>query len=281
MRMSLAVIRNVVVTVRLPDLLCAGRLSARQFSSRPRGAIRIPDRFFPSGLDVAAEDVADTIALHQATTARAVSEEVRLKLEEVEDRWSPDSGDRERQHRDALEDARQVTEITETVQQLDAQLSRLLRRFGSHGDRADAEGTLPEIKLRYRFALDELRSLLADCRLASETVGRGIASSEQNDRERFHFVAAILGAAILFPTLVASVYGANVALPAQNSWGGFIALLLFISAFALAGLLAISEAWEKGWVPSGERMLRGRLRSAAVVYAALAFAIGVVIVVTG
>ncbi len=66
----------------------------------------------------------------------------------------------------------------------------------------------------------------ANCRLASQAIGHAITTADQADRERFHFVAAVLASAILVPTLVASIYGANVALPAKDSWRGFIALML-------------------------------------------------------
>ena len=79
---------------------------------------------------------------------------------------------------------------------------------------------------------------------------------EAHDRERFEVVAAILGSAILVPTLVATIYGANVALPAKNKWNGFIALILLIFACAGAGFLLITRLWHQQWVPAKAPMSR-------------------------
>jgi Mg2+ and Co2+ transporter CorA len=282
-RVTIGVIRNVVVTVRLPDLRWSDR--DEDFDYILGGPLDVPARYFPFADDIAAEDIAEAIALHQASTAREVSHRVRPLLTKIERRWAPDSNGAGRAgRREALNDAHDLTDITETLFQLDRQVARLLRRFGPEG-RVEEPGPAgrfvpSDIALRYRFALDELRSLEAHCRLASDAVGRAIASREHEERERFHLVAGLAASAILIPTLVASIYGADVALPAEDTPRGFIALLLFIVAFALAGLVVISEAWLRGWLPSPSRLRYGPVRIAAAILAVAAFAGGLVAVMT-
>jgi hypothetical protein len=274
LRANIAVIRNIAVSVRLPDLLCSGSRAENASTYRPPGRYDLPDRFYPAGPTIHAEDVADAIALHQAATARVVSERVRSDLRDVERRWAPEAtsvGAHEPKR--AIAERQRVTNVIEVVYQLDRQISRLLRRFGSHGN---GDGVLPtEVKLRYQFALDELRSLQTDGRLASDAVESAIATREREDHERFQFIAAVLGAAILIPTLVASVYGANVALPAEESSNAFIGLLLFIGAFAGAGLLIISEAWQRRWAPGAGWFRSAAFRIAMAVFALAAFSGGV------
>jgi hypothetical protein len=275
LRTNIAVIGNVAITLRLPDLLCLGSRAENASTYRAAVRLELPDRFYPLGSMVSGDDIADGIALHQAQTARAVSEHVRTKLRGLERRWAPEAspGGESDAHQRAARDVGQVAHLTELVFQLDRQISRLLRRFGSQGE---GEGMIPpEVKLRYRFALDELRSLRADGQLAAEAVERAVTTREREDRDSFQLVAAVLGAAILFPTLVAGIYGANVALPAEDSRGAFIALLLFVAAFAAAGLFAVSLVWgsRRSLNIGSFRSLKFRL--AAGVVALVAFTVGV------
>ena len=273
-RLTLAAIRNVVVTVRLPDLRWDDEKA--DFAYCPGGPLDVPGRFFPLADDIGAEDIADGIALHLASTAREVTKRIRPELMSIERRWArSDDKATSAVRGTALADARHVTNITETLYQLDRQVSRLLRRFGPEGtDDRPALHVPSGIAQRYRFALDELRSLEADCRLASDAAARAINEQEREDRERFHLVAAMLASAILIPTLVATVYGANVKLPAEQTPRGFIALMLFIVACAFAGWLVISEWWQRAWGPDDEQP-RSPARVAAAVVAVAAFAAGV------
>ncbi len=273
-RMTVGVIRNIVVTVRLPDLWWND--DAEEFDYTPGGPVEIANRFFPVADDVTAEDVALAIGLQQASTARAVSERVRTELTTIERAWRLEIGGGTRRGRKKdLGDARRVIEITDHLSQLDRQLARLLRRFELDASRAAGPSISADIAVRYRFALDELRSLEGNCRLASQAISQAIITAEQADRERFHFVAAVLASAILVPTLVASIYGANVALPAKNSWRGFIALMLFITAFALIGLFSISKALPQGSTPDAPWLRRLPVRFGASVIAAAALVGGV------
>lgn len=219
-RGTVGVIRNVVVTVRLPDLWWND--DREDFDYTPGGPLDIAQRFFPRTDDLTADDVAEAIGLQQASTARAVSESIRTELTKIEraSRRGDGSGarwDRKAKH----ENARRVIDMTDTLYQLDRQLERLLRRVELNASDVVGQSSSSDIAVRYRFALDELRSLEGNGRLASEA----IRTAERAEREHFEFFAAIVASVILVPTLVATIYGANVKLPAKDSWMGFAALV--------------------------------------------------------
>jgi hypothetical protein len=226
-RATVGVIDDVVVTVRLPDLKSSDKRGV--FDYETRGRLEVARRFFPSADDLTADDVAEAIGLQQANTARAVSEVVRTRLTEIEraPRCEP-----HRKRRNDLEDAEHIVELTDTLYQLDRQLERLLRRVELNASDVIGSSGAPDIAVRYRFALDELRSLEGNGRLASQAIA-------QAERERFERVAATLASVILVPTLFASIYGANVALPAKDSWAGFVLLTATIVTLALLGLAFI------------------------------------------
>jgi hypothetical protein len=81
-RATVGVIRNVVVTVRLPDLWWNDEREC--FDYTPGGPLDVAQRFFPSTDDLTADDVAEAIGLQQASTARAVSESIRTRLTKIE-----------------------------------------------------------------------------------------------------------------------------------------------------------------------------------------------------
>lgn len=226
-RATVGVIDDVVVTVRLPDLKSSDKRGV--FDYEPRGRLEVARRFFPVADDLTADDVAEAIGLQQANTARAVSEVVRTRLTEIE--RAPRS-ERHRKRRNDLEDAARIVEMTDTLSQLDRQLERLLRRVELNASDVIGSSGAPDIAVRYRFALDELRSLEGNGRLASQAIA-------QAERERFERVAATLASVILVPTLFASIYGANVKLPARDSWAGFILLMATIITLAVLGLFFI------------------------------------------
>jgi hypothetical protein len=226
-RATVGVIEDVVVTVRLPDLKTSGKDGV--FDYQQQGRLEVARRYFPMAEDLTADDVAEAIGLQQASTARAVSEVVRSQLTEIE--RAPRSEGR-RRRRDDLEDAGRIVEMTDTLYQLDRQLERLLRRVELNASDVIGQAGAPDIAVRYRFALDELRSLEGNGRLASQAI-------TQAARERFELVAAILTSAILVPTLIASIYGANVALPWKDKWPGFVLLTASIIVLALVGLVVM------------------------------------------
>jgi Mg2+ and Co2+ transporter CorA len=288
-RASVGVIRECVITIRLPDLLCAGVAGDPTYRSGMR-EFELPSRYLPPGPRVTADDFAEAIALHQAATTRAVADRIRGPLREIEQQsLALERRSEARRHEgtpsrkqgvgdDRTETASQalgkVMRMTETVYQLDRQVSRLLRRFGSYGD---SDRLIPQdVKLRYTYALDEIHSLADTARLARDAVTRRMSTEEQETREQFHLIAAILASAILIPGLVAAIYGANVELPADNSWPGFFALLLFVLGFAGLGLWAVNRAWSSDWV-LWLRSQRGRRVTAVLALLALAAAIAIAV----
>ena len=228
-RATVGVIGDVVVTVRLPDLKSSDKRGV--FDYEPRGRLEVARRYYPAADDLTADDVVEAIGLQQASTARAVSEALRTRLTEIE---RAPRGERRRKRRDDLEDACRIVEMTDTLYQLDRQLERLLRRVELNASDIIGRAGAPDMAVRYRFALDELRSLEGNGRLASQAIA-------QAERERFERVAATLASVILVPTLFASIYGANVALPAEGSWAGFVLLTATIVALAVLGLIFIKR----------------------------------------
>jgi hypothetical protein len=228
-RATVGVIGDVVVTVRLPDLKSSGEDGV--FAYEPRGRLEVARRYFPVTDDLIADDIAEAIGLQQASTTRAVTEVLRTRLTEIE--RAPQGGGR-RKRKDDLEDAARIVEMTDTFYQLDRQLERLLRRVELNASDVIGRSGAPDMAVRYRFALDELRSLEGNGRLASQAIA-------QAERERFERVAATLASVILVPTLFASIYGANVALPGKDSWFGLGLLTAIIAALAVVGLILIGR----------------------------------------
>jgi hypothetical protein len=263
------VIRNVVVTVRLPDLWwndekCDGDEQGA-FDYTPGGPLGVAQRFFPVADDLTADDVAEAIGLQQASTARAVSERVRTRLTKIERASRGEAGDGTlRGQTTNLAHARQVIDMTDTLYQLDRQLERLLRRVEVNASDVVGRSSSSDIAVRYRFALDELRSLEGNGGLASQAISQAIARADQAEHERFEFVAAALASVILLPTLAATIYGANVALPAKNNWEGFIVMMLVIIAFAVLGLFTIAKALPRRAMPGAAVLLPLRLAASTV-----------------
>ncbi len=228
-RAAVGVIGDVVVTVRLPDLKSSDKNGV--FDYEPRGWLRVARRYFPDADDLSADDVAEAIGLQQASTARAVTEVLRTRLTEIE---RAPQGEQRRKRKHDLVDAGRIVEMTDTLYQLDRQLERLLRRVELNAYDVIGRSGAPDMAVRYRFALDELRSLEGNGRLASQAIA-------QAERERFERVAATLASVILVPTLFASIYGANVALPGKDSWFGLGLLTATIVALAVLGLVLIGK----------------------------------------
>ena len=324
-RTNVGVVRNCVITVRLPDLVCKGAvLSDGDGQPLPSRDLMIPERFLPFRQPNARE-IAEAIAHHQAATARAVTEPLRRRLRNLERVFAEEAGDdrsedveeppepasptrrariKQRVAPSVSDDPREraaeamklIDQMTEVLFSLDRQVSRLLRRFGSFGnDQVHAGGdaqitqllrALPfvdearpmgdrliprEAKLRNEFALDELRALTADARLARDVIRGEAEARERDEREKFQFVAAIIGSVILFPSLIAGIYGANVELPGPRETGGW-PLLLFVIGFGVLGFYFVHETWVRWPLSRDTDKLRVRaLTAAGVVLAAALF----------
>jgi hypothetical protein len=277
-RVSVAVIRNLVITLRLPDVLCSGEGDDPRYRSGAR-ALAVRTRFLPLGRHATQEDIAEGIAIYQSATIRAVAERIRRRLRSIEreapvleSEGAPAGRASTTKALEGLHES--ILKLTETVLQLDRQIASLLRRFGAYGEGDD--GVVPrDVKLRYGFGLDEIRSLREDCRLARDTVSERITALDQAGRDQFQVIAAVLGSAILVPGLVAAIYSADVRLPAENSWPGFAMLMLLIIGFSTFGLWLVTRIQRSPHIPGpGERMERW-----LPAFSALAVVLGIVVAV--
>lgn len=309
LRGSVGVIGNTVVSVRLPDTFCP-ELAERHAHASPLKMVPadVLARFLPQGRTASGREVAEAIGMHQATSARAVAHRIRQRLESIErlagqlneeDKWdnqnkqeedkqqgeSVTSGKAEEEDRkrteikaEVSEKAQKIDVLAEVAQQLDRSLSTILRRFSgeiSGAPQAVQELVPPETKRRYSFALDNVRALHDDCRLASQIVRHELVTFEQSRREHFQFVSAALASAFLIPTLMASVLGVNLGIPGEHSRVGFIAFVVAIGGLALVGFSALKTAQTDHWSPPPGR-LRMHVGTAATILIALVIVLLVV-----
>lgn len=245
-RMNVCVIRNIVITVRLEDLLCDGRRAKEHFESRLEEPLWLPDRFLPARGPRTGREIAEAIGLHQASSARHASERLREWLKPIE--AEPEKRDRTRVRRGGgsidsqrgggeeprrpPSDGELIRRMQSTTDQLDRQLSRLLRRFGPYGGPGEPEDEQlvpPEVNRRYGYALDEIRSVSADARLAADAV-------EAWHRERVEFALGLFGAAVLAPTLIVGLFGANVDFPWDSDWKIRLDFSILLAVTVVAGI---------------------------------------------
>jgi Mg2+ and Co2+ transporter CorA len=145
-----------------------------------------------------------------------------------------------------------MEKLSEITHQLDQQVARILRRFGGKvvDAPAPAKELVPrEVKRRYRFALDDVRQLRDDCELVSEMVGETLARYDREQRERFQHIAAVLGACVLIPTLIASLFGVNFGVPGKENLSSFIAFVVAMFFLAGTGIFALLRAQKRDWHP--------------------------------
>ena len=155
--------------------------------------------------------------------------------------------------------------MTDTLYQLDRQLERLLRRVELNATDVVGRSSSSDIAVRYRFALDELRSLEGNGGLASQAISQAIARADQAEHERFEFVAAVAG--IGDPPARRSRRPSTVrtsTLPAKNKWEGSIVMMVVIIAFAVLGLFTIAKALPRRAMPGAAVLLPLRLAASTV-----------------
>ncbi|HET8862342.1 MAG TPA: CorA family divalent cation transporter [Solirubrobacterales bacterium] len=276
---AVGVVGNTVVSARLPDTFCPALAAGRAHVS-PRKLVpaEVLTRFLPQGRTASGREVAEAIGMHQATSARAVAFRIRGRLKGVErlaERLGDESaldGDEKPEFKLQVDEAaKKIDALAEVAQQLDRTLSTILRRFSgeiSGSPEAVQELVPPETKRRYSFALDNVRALHDDCRLASQIVSHELASYEHSQRERFQFIAAVLASVVLIPTLIASILGVNLGVPGEHSRVGFVAFVVAIGGLCAVGYAALRTAETYDWSPpSGQ--LRGHLGAAAAILVAL------------
>jgi CorA-like Mg2+ transporter protein len=276
---TVGVVGNTVVSVRLPDTFCPTlgeeRAHASPWKLVPADVL---SRFLPQGRTASGREVAEAIGMHQATSARAIAAEIRRRLEDVEDvagqlndEDAPNVDEKPQFKKKVNLAAKRIDELAEVAQHLDRNLSTILRRFsGKISDAPEAVQELAplETKRRYSFALDNVRALHEDCRLASQIVRHELSTYEHSQRERFQFIAAVLASVVLIPTLIASILGVNLGVPGQNSRVGFAAFVIAIAGLCIVGYSALRTAGEHHWSPPANQ-LRMHLGMAAGILIAL------------
>jgi hypothetical protein len=250
---------RLAVVVRLPDTFCPRHSDAGDF---PRLDRLVPPgvltRFLPRQRMPSGREVAEAIGMHQATSARCVANRIREELEgadllaagfQAEDEGE-DDGDGPPTEEEVILAAATVDRLAEVGHQLDRHLSTVLRRFG--GELPDAppaarELVPPEVKRRYRFALDNVHLLHEDCRLVAQAIRNALATHDREQREQFQFVAALLASIVLIPTLLAGIFGASLAVPAEENESGFWVFLLVLVVLAATASSALRKARQQNW----------------------------------
>jgi hypothetical protein len=288
-RTNVAVIDHIIITVRLPDRKVLGlSTKAAEYSADDSTALNVPDSLFPR--TATADNIAEEIAINQAGTVRYAAELLRRRLQNI---ISEDS---------SLDEVIQkhlpsVRDINATVDRLDRQVSRLLRRFGSS---PDMDPLVPlEARRRYESALEEILSVRNDCRQAedalkaqvSEAERKAIEAGQEADRKaieakqkaeqkaiaaeqeaiaQFERILALVASIVLIPTLVAGIYGANTV---QSPPGGFGAFIAFLVGSAAAATLFLNSV-----LPSRLTLLKNGLRCFVVAVALVCFGVALVLI---
>jgi hypothetical protein len=264
---TVGVVGNTVVSTRLPDTFCPVLAKKRAHVLQQKLVpADVLTRFLPQGRTASGREVAEAIGMHQATSARAVAFRIRERLEGVEelaeqlgDENALDGDEKPRFKLRVDEEAKKVDALAEVAQQLDRTLSTILRRFSgkiSGAPEAVQQLAPPETKRRYSFALDNVRALHDDCRLASQIVSHQLARYEHSQRERFQFITAVLASVILIPTLIASILGVNLGVPGEHSQVGFVAFVVAIAGLCAVGYSALRTADKYHWSPPSSQLSR-------------------------
>jgi hypothetical protein len=269
-RTMVGLVDGAVVTVRLPDVLEAESGEGVAQTSSDTEKLFIPNRFLPLLDHPNGLDVATAIGIHQATTARSVAKEIARQLSTIEKLAEKLNAlredDRRRgktRRREAKSDAdlrkrvirarAQLGVLSETTHQIDQQLARIMRRFGGSLEDAqrregDEERLVPdEVRLRYKFALDDVRQLRDDCKIATERVVQALTRYDQDKRERFQLIAAVLASIVLIPTLFASLFGVNFVVPAKDEPSGFWVFVVVMAIWILEALGVLWIAQRRDW----------------------------------
>jgi Mg2+ and Co2+ transporter CorA len=234
------------------------------------------------GAATEAEELAIEIIL--ATTQaypRAVLDKFNAMLSAAEARFAtierPDDLDGEAQPRTSLSLLRLIAavgRIEQAVRETGDDFERRTRARGLEGDEIEDVqasfdrilGSLTQIRGDTRTTVDMIGSTLSSAHLKiareeakaaadqrarhiAEAERRQAAEAEQREREqRLARSIALLTSVLLIPTLVASVFGANVELPRERSiWGTYLMFAIMI------GLGALSFALLREFDPTRDR----------------------------
>jgi hypothetical protein len=237
-RMNVAVLDNVVISLQLPDPSpCAiGEPSNEEVATLSLARsplVTVRSRYLPTSRDVCGCDIAIAMLKNAVEFYDAVARRLHLALDDLEhDFYQHDDGDPE----GLREYFRRLQQLGQTIENIEHDIRHLLRRMPPD---LGADDLLIRRLLRsyYGSELDRVCALQTEIRMASETMASVLstkqltASQEDQKRsERFQRDATLVASAILVPALVASIYGANVQLPAKETWwalGELVGLMIF------------------------------------------------------
>jgi hypothetical protein len=266
LRVNIAVVDDLLISVRLTDRLCSGgrkrndgsRLKARDHYEK------LPDltvfrRFLPSNRPPTATDLGEALAVYLAGTCGCVAERARQRLRRVErdlvamsaagagmtDGWT---------ERHVLARNAEIFEIRDTLESVEEELLRLVQRLS---DAPTDDVTVLRVRARYEEGLAELRSVEAEVRWAADLARDRLATlqvqhareAEERARERqtkaeeaqrhaeqrqqkLDRIIAGLGTALVIAALVPSLFGESAKLPAKSGWD-FVGMLCIMLGAAL------------------------------------------------
>lgn len=256
-RAVVAVIGSVVISMRLPNLRCAPADGEAEYDIEgAKSSFKVPRRFLPLHRNPTAHDIAEAIGIHQATTLRGISNRIRQRLADFEQSAQRlnHGGATAKRGSQPLDVVRRTTEEidrqADLVQTLDREISLVLRRMGgSEADPADPASRLVpvEVRRRYGFALDEVRSLREDCRLTAGVAHQALTIYEQRLQERFQGFATVLTSAVLIPTLVVGIFGVSVKVPAANKSYAFPALVGLVATIGAIAYIVFQAFHDANW----------------------------------
>ena len=287
LRLGLALVGELVVTVRLPDRCCPP-LPAGSEDSEPitrAGTVRVRNQHLPKrGRQISGEDIATAIMRYSTATCTAVVRDIQDQLTLVE-RGVLAQDANAHDDFDPTEPLRSVHHLGDLADHMHRDLSRTLRRMPDDDQRqADALAghalLVRRTIVRVRDALAELQAVQTELQLTGSTMtnlvaarqlaaSRGqqellreqlekaeqlrLAEAAQQDKiDEFHRVVSTIGALVIVPALVAALWGANTWLPGERAVTGFIALLLLMTGGGLVSWQIIQTRWSLQRARSGE-----------------------------
>ena len=261
LRVNAAVIGGCLFTIRLPDRLCSGsrpeakagrRMAAAAFFSNLPNLSVIP-HFLPPGETPTAKDMGDALGTYLSATLACAPEYVRRRLFPIEHdvrkqlNRSPDPNDE-----DALEQYGEVLELRMTLQLVQEELRRLLQRLSEGEFKSGTPGC--RIRLSYESALEEITVL----QQALRQTGDGLAAKlEQQRNQGLQTLIGGIGALLVLPALVATLFTDEAKLPVPGSGIGLVAMTLLMIGVAVLGWRLL------GTLTSGS-IWSGRLRLGGV-----------------
>lgn len=260
---TVAVFGEVILFLRLPNSACPTNIRRPPLDPGDLLApVEVLNRFLPMDRMPTGREVAEAFGMHQATSARAVASAIRSDLRtaddvatELTDDGEIDKGHQRKKPRAHLREkaaaaAAEVNGFAEISQLLNRNLATILRRFGGKMPRMDpvASELVPrEVKRRYLFALDNVRSLQESCQLSSQSLRQALANYERSQRDHFQFIAALLASIVLIPTLLASLFGVNLGVPGEHDNRGFWVFVFVIVAWSIEAYFALKKARDQDW----------------------------------